>query len=162
MKAAVVYYSRYGHTTKVAEALAQALGAETRRIEETKQRGFLGMGRGSVTNARFEIKPMDLDLSGYDTIVLCTPIWAGKPACPARTFLHDARLDGKKVHLVISTGGGEIDKPVAIVAADLAKKNATVGATVRVITGRGRKDTTDEGLKQAGREFAEKVKGAGS
>jgi flavodoxin len=162
MKAAVVYYSRYGHTTKVAEALAQELGAETRRIEETKQRGFLAMGRGSVTNARFEIKPMDLDLSGYDTIVLCTPIWAGKPACPARTFLSDARLDGKKVHLLITTGGGEIDKPVAVIADDLAKKNATVGATARVITKRGRRETPDEELKQAGRDFAKKVKGAGS
>lgn len=159
MKAAVVYYSRYGHTTKVAEALAQELGAETRRIEETKQRGFLGMGRGSVTNERFEIKPMDLDLSGYDTIVLCTPIWAGKPACPARTFLSDARLDGKKVHLIIATGGGEIDKPVSVAADDLAKKNATVGATARVITKRGRRETPDEELRQAGREFAKKVKG---
>ena len=162
MKAAVVYYSRYGHTATVAEALARELGAETRRIEETKQRGFLGMGWGAVTNARFEIKPMDLDLSGYDTIVLCTPIWAGKPACPARTFLHDARLDGKKVHLLITTGGGEIDKPVAIIAGDLAKKNATVGATVRVVTGFGKKYATDEELRQAGREFAKKVKGAGS
>ena len=66
------------------------------------------------------------------------------------------------MHLLISTGGGEIDKPVAIIAADLAKKNATVGATARVVTGRGRKDATDEELKQAGREFARKVKGAGS
>jgi len=160
VKAAVVYYSRYGYTAKVAEALAQALGAETRRVEEKKQRGFLVMGWGSVTNARFEIKPMDLDLSGYDTVVLCTPVWAGKPACPARTFLRDARLEGKKVHLLISTGGGEIDKPVAIVAADLAEKNATVGATARVVTGRGGKDATDEELKQAGREFAKRVREA--
>jgi hypothetical protein len=146
----------------VAEALAQELGAETRRIEETKQRGFLGMGRGSVFNARFEIKPMDFDLSGYDTIVLCTPIWAGKPACPARTFLRDARLDGKKVHMLITTGGGEIDKPVAIAAADLAKKNATVGATARVDIGFGKRRTPDEELVREGREFAKKVKGAGS
>ena len=162
MKAAVVYYTRFGHTTKVAEALARELGAEVRRIEETKQRSFMAMGWASTTNARFEIKPMDLDLSGCDTIVLCTPIWAGKPACPARTFLHDARLDGKNVHLLISTSGGEIDKPVAIVADDLAKKNATVGATARVITSLRNKDTPDEELKQAGREFAAKVKGAGS
>jgi len=146
----------------VAGALAQELGAEVRRIEETKQRGFMAMGWGSVTNARFQIKPMDLDLSGCDTIVLCTPIWAGKPACPARTFLRDARLEGKKVHLLIATGGGEIDKPVAIVAGDLAKKNATVGATGRVITGTGKKDSTDDELRQAGCEFAAKVKGAGS
>jgi len=161
MKAVVVYYTRFGHTTKVAEALARELGAEVRRIEETKQRSFMAMGWASTTNARFEIKPMNLDLSGCDTVVLCTPIWAGKPACPARTFLRDARLDGKKVHLLISSGGGEIDKPVAVIAADLAKKNATVGATARVITVLGKKDSTDAELEQAGREFATKVKGAG-
>jgi len=161
MKAAVVCYSRFGHTTKVAEALAQELGAEVRRIEEVKQRSFMEMGWGSITNARFKIRSIDFDLSGYDTIVLCTPIWAGRPACPARTFLRDARLDGKKVHLLISTGGGEIDKAAAVIAGDLAKKNAKVGATGRVITKRGRKETPDEELKQVGREFASKVKGAG-
>jgi flavodoxin len=162
MKTVVVYYSRYEHTAKVAEALARDLDAEVRRIEETKKRGFMAMGRGSITNACFEIKPMDLDLTACDTIVLCTPIWAGKPACPARTFVRDARLNGKKVHLLITTGGGEIDKPVAIITADLAKKNATVGATARVNTGFGKKRTTDEELVQAGRDFAKQVKGAGS
>jgi flavodoxin len=162
MKAVVVYYSRYEHTAKVAEALARELDAEVRRIEETKKRGFMAMGWGSTTNARFEIKPMDLDLTAYDTVVLCTPIWAGKPACPARTFVRDARLDGKKVHLLITTGGGEIDKPAATITADLAKKNATVGATARVNTGFGKKRTTDDELVQAGRDFAKQVKGAGS
>jgi hypothetical protein len=76
--------------------------------------------------------------------------------------VRDARLNGKKVHLLITTGGGEIDKPVAIITADLAKKNATVGATARVNTGFGKKRTTDEELVQAGRDFAKQVKGAGS
>jgi flavodoxin len=163
VKAVVVYYSRYGHTTKVAEALAQELEAETRRIEETKKRGFIGMGRGSVTDARFEIEPMDLDLSEYDTVVLCTPIWAGKPACPVRTFVHDARLEGKKVHVLFSTSGGDIDKAVETIGADLARKNATVGLTGKLVTGGlCRKGAPDEELRQAGREFARKVKGAGS
>jgi len=162
MRAVVVYYSRFGHTAKVAAALAQELGAEVRRIEETKQRSFMAMGWGAITNARFKLKPMDLDLSGCDTVVLCTPIWAGRPACPARTFLHDARLAGKRVHLLISTSGGEIDRPVEIVAGDLARQNATVGAAARVITSLGKKETTDEELRQAGRDFAAKVKGAGS
>jgi hypothetical protein len=160
MKAAVVYYSRFGHTAKVAEALAQELGAEVRRIEETKERGYPGMGWGAITKARFKIKPMDLNLTGCDTIVLCTPIWAGRPACPARTFLREARLDGRKVHLLISTSGGEIDKAVAVIAEDLVKKNAAVGETSRVITSLGKKETTDEEFRQAAHEFATKVKGA--
>jgi flavorubredoxin len=160
VKVAVVYYSRFGHTAKVAETLAQELNADVRRIEETKQRGYPGMGWGAITNARFKIKPMDLDLSVCDTIVLCAPIWAGRPACPARTFLCDARLEDKRVHLLISTGGGEIDRPVEIIRADLARKNATVGRTGRVITSLGKKETTDEELRQAAREFAKKVRGA--
>lgn len=160
MKSVVVYYSRFEHTAKAAEALAQELNAEIRRIKETKQRGYPGMGWGAITNARFKIGPMDLDLSGCDTVVLCTPIWAGRPACPARTFLRDARLDGKQVHLLISTGGGEIARPVEIIRADLAKKNATVGRTGRVVTSLGKRETTDEEIRQAAREFANRVRGA--
>jgi len=160
VKSAVVYYSRFGHTAKVAAALAQELGAEVRSIEETRRRGYPGMGWGAITNSRFKIRPMNLDLGGFDTVVLCTPIWAGRPACPARTFLRDARLEGKRVHLLISTGGGEIDRPVEAIRADLAKKNATVGQTGRVITGLGKKETTDEELRQAAREFANRVRGA--
>ena len=113
MKAAVVYYSRYGHTTKVAEALAQELEAETRRIEETRKRGFIGMGRGSVTDARFEIEPMDLDLSGYDAVVLCTPIWAGTlaanissrlSAIDSPIFLKNIGIK-KQIHLYAMTLG---------------------------------------------------------
>jgi len=161
MKAVVVYYSRFGHMAKVAEALAQELGAEVRRIEETKQRSFLGMGWGAITNARFQIKPMDLDLHDCDTVVLCTPIWAGRPACPARTFLRDARLEGRQVNVLISTAGGEIDKAVAIIGADLAKKGAGIAATGRVITSMGKKETTDDELRRAARGFARQVKETG-
>ena len=161
MKAVVVYYSRYGHTAKVAEMLAQELGAEVRRIEETKPRGFMSMGWGAITNARFEIRPMDLDLHDCDTVVLCAPIWAGRPACPARTFLRDARLEGRQVNVLMSCGAGEIDKAVAIIGADLAKKGAGIAVTGRVVTGMGKKETADDELRQAAREFARKVKGAG-
>jgi hypothetical protein len=161
MKTVVVCYSRFGHTARAAEELARELGAELRRIEETKQRGYPGMGWGAITNARFQLKPMDLDFTGFERIVLCTPIWAGRPACPARTFLRDARLDGRKVDLLMSTGGGEIDRPVETVKADLARKNATVGATVRVVTSAGKRETTDAQLEQAAREFALRLKGGG-
>jgi flavodoxin len=45
MKTAIAYYTRFGHTTTVARTLQEKLGAEVHRIEEIKQRGYLGVDR---------------------------------------------------------------------------------------------------------------------
>jgi hypothetical protein len=54
------------------------------------------MAFGALLNLHFRIEPMDLDFSSFDAVVLCTPIWARRPTCPTRTFLRDARLEGKR------------------------------------------------------------------
>lgn len=107
MKTEVVYYSRFGTTRTVAAALAAALGVEAREIRAVRECGFMGMGFRSVFGIRMPIQPMNLDFAGADRIVLCAPIWAGKPANPARTFLREAKTEGKRLAVVFTTGGGE-------------------------------------------------------
>ncbi len=161
LRAVVVYYSRFGHTAKVAEVLAQELGAEVRRIEETRQRGYPGMAWGAIIGACFKLKPMDMAFLGFDLLVLCTPIWAARPACPARTFLRDARIEGKPVAVLISTASGETGKALEIISRDLARKNARIITSNKVMTCKGNGEPTDDELRQAARDFARKVKGAG-
>ena len=96
MKTVVVYYSRFGTTRTVAKAIAEELGAELREIQAARECGFLGMAFRSLFGIRMPIRPMNLDFTGADQIVLCTPIWAGRPANPVRTFLQEAKLEGKK------------------------------------------------------------------
>ncbi|MEO0085266.1 MAG: hypothetical protein ABIK37_01405 [candidate division WOR-3 bacterium] len=94
MKAVVVYYTRFGHNKVVAETIAEVLEADVRQIQTPKQHGYPYMGFASFFNVRMRILPMDLDFGDAELLVLCTPIWAWKPAPPARTFLREARLEG--------------------------------------------------------------------
>jgi len=154
VKTAIAYYTRFGHTTLVARTLQEKLGADLHRIEETKQRGFPAMGFGAILNRRFEIKPMNLDCSGYDLVVLCTPIWAGRPACPTRTFLRDAKLEGRKLAVMFSNNGGDLEKALEIIKKDLAGRNVEIVGLGSAVT----QKTTDEELKQAAQGFAQRLR----
>jgi len=155
MKTAVVYYTRYGHNKVIAEAIAQELGAEQRQVRTPKEHGFLSMGFCSAFNVHMRIEPMDLDFSAFDTVVICAPIWAGKPAAPVYTFLRDAKLDGRKLAFCFSTGGGSSQRAQDKVKRDLASRKVE-------IVGFGEINTReeDEGkLRQEAGAFARKLRG---
>ena len=93
MKTLVVYYTRTGNTEKAAMQAARALKADIVRIEDVHARsgimGFLRSGYEVICNRLPEIGNTKIphDLSVYDLVVLCTPIWAGHAATPIRTFI---------------------------------------------------------------------------
>lgn len=153
MKAVVAYYTKSGSTAKVAAALAEKLGAEARRIDSVKQYGFMGMGGMSFFNIRMPIKPMDLDFSGCDTVVLLAPVWAGKMACPGRTFLREARLEGKKLAVLFTCGGSGIDGPLKSVRREIGGRPVELVASDIVATDK----KSDADLKQAGQRFADRL-----
>lgn len=134
MKTVVVYYSRFGTTRTVAGALAEALGAEVREIKAVRECGFLGMGFRSALGIRMPIRPMNLDFSGVDRIVLCAPIWAGRPANPARTFLREAKIDGVKLAVVFTTGGGATSPALEAIRKLVAEKRVALTFLGAVVT----------------------------
>ncbi len=153
MRTAVVCYSRHGSTARVARAVAERLGAELRTVESVKQYGFLGMGFRAAFNIRVPLKPMELDFSGFEWVVLCTPVWVDKPACPARTFLREAKLAGRKLAVVLTCGGGGIERAVRILKQDTAGRNIELMLTERVVTDKA----TSAELEEAGRRFAARL-----
>lgn len=155
MRAAVVYYSRYGTTRTVARAIAAELGAEVREIKAVRECGFLGMGFRALFGIRMPIRPMDLDFAGADRIVLCTPIWAGKPANPVRTFLEEARLTGKRLAIVFTTGGGKTGRGLETVRELVAGKGVEVTRSGVIVT----RTKDEEKLRAEARRFAETLKG---
>jgi len=153
MKAVVVYYTRFGHTTTVAETIAQELAAELRRIETSKKHGYPYMGFASFFNVRMRIRPMNLDFADADLVVLCTPIWAWKPAPPARTFLRQARLEGKKLAVCFSTTGGPTLRAQEKVKELLKGRRVELVAFGEIPT-----DKDDEFLRREARRFAERLR----
>ena len=91
MKALVVYYSRTGHTKKVAETIADMLSCDREEIVDTQWRsgplGWLRSGYQTTKKSLTELKDLESDLSAYDLVIIGTPVWAGTVSVPVRTFV---------------------------------------------------------------------------
>jgi flavodoxin len=90
-KILVVYYSRTGTTRKLAESLTTALRCDSEEIVEAGSRsGMLGYVR-SLLEARRRIPSRiaagGKDPSGYDLVVVGTPVWAWSLSSPVRAYL---------------------------------------------------------------------------
>lgn len=153
MKTVVVFYTRFGHTRALAEELARHLGAELREIKGAREHGYVGMALGAVFNAHFRIEPMELDFQDVGLVVLCTPIWVGKPACPTRTFLRDAHLEGRRVAVALSTAGHEL----AMAPQSIERALARQGARVEYVTHTVTENVPEEELRAAGRRIASEL-----
>ena len=112
MRAIVVYYSLEGNTEFAAKAAAAQLGADVLRLETqtpypTGAKKFLLGGRDAVTGAKPALTPYTFDAQAYDTVVLCTPLWAWTYAPPLKTFLEENDLHGKKLAFLVTSMGGQ-------------------------------------------------------
>lgn len=81
MKAIVIYYSYSGNTKNIALHIAEALNADTAVIDTVKAYegdydAVVEQGHDEIRKGfRPPIKPINVDLSQYDTIILGTPVW---------------------------------------------------------------------------------------
>jgi flavodoxin len=150
----VVYYSRFGATATVAQALARELASESREIRARKRLSWLAMGFGSVFNLRYPIEPMDFDFTHCGLVVLCAPIWAGKPACHLMTFLDAARLTGTRSALVFTTSGGDVERIVDAMKGILEARGSQVVASESIMC----RKVPEDILRARAREFALELK----
>lgn len=92
MNILVVYYSRTGKTENLAEYIGENIGAEIGEIQDTKdRRGLIGWFKSlwdAIKEEETEIK-FDTDISGFDLVIVGTPVWAGNVSPAVRTFLND-------------------------------------------------------------------------
>lgn len=119
-KILVVYFSAGGVTAGVAEELAKALGADLHEIVpavrytdadldwmDKKSRSTVEM---NDSGSRPAIAPTDLDISGYDTILLGFPVWWYVEPRIVDTFLDSYDFTGKTMISFATSGGSSIDK----------------------------------------------------
>lgn len=110
----VVYYSRTGTTRKVAESLTTALRCDSEEILEAGSRsGMLGYVRSLIEARRqvpSRIAAVGKDPSGYDLIVVGTPVWAWSLSSPVRAFLLANRPRLRAVAFFCTLGGAGSDR----------------------------------------------------
>ena len=110
----VAYFSASGKTAKVAEKLAEGLGADIYEIRpevkytkadlnwmDKKSRSSVEM---SDKSSRPAIITGDLDTAGYDTVYLGFPIWWYVAPTLINAFLEAYDFRGKKIVLFATSG----------------------------------------------------------
>lgn len=114
-KKLVAYFSASGTTRKIAEMIAQAAEADLYEITpkqpyskadlnwmDKKSRSSVEMNDKAFRPA---IKKSDLDISGYDKILIGFPIWWYVAPTIINTFLETYDFAGKQIVLFATSGG---------------------------------------------------------
>lgn len=93
-KRLVVYFSRMGYTRMAALQTAEKTGALLYEVKATERTtgalGFWWCGRYGMHRWAMPIEPITIDLTQFDHVTLCTPIWVFCLAAPMRTFCQQA------------------------------------------------------------------------
>lgn len=112
MKSLVIYYSYEGTTALMADAIADEIGADKRRlyvIDEKRKKGFskiLWGGFQVIRKKEPELSPLNIDIKDYDLIIIGTPVWAGTYAPAIRTFLNKNEFKGLNIAYFYTDLGG--------------------------------------------------------
>lgn len=93
-KRLVVFFSRMGYVKKQAYEAANLTGADVYEIKATERTegtpGFWWCGRFGMHRWAMPIAPLNIDLTAYDHVTICTPVWVFSLASPVREFCRQA------------------------------------------------------------------------
>ena len=119
-KKLVAYFSASGVTAKVADMLADAIGADIYEIRpavpytkadlnwmDKKSRSTIEMNDKTIRPA---IAGKDAQIEQYETIFLGFPIWWYVAPTIINTFLESYDFSGKKIILFATSGGSKFGK----------------------------------------------------
>lgn len=90
----VVFFSRMGYVKQQAYEAANRSGAAVYEIKAAERTegtaGFWWCGRFAMHRWPMPIAPVTVDLSAYEHVTICSPIWAFSLAAPVREFCRQA------------------------------------------------------------------------
>lgn len=103
-KEVVVFFSREGYTKKIAYELANNRKCSIMEIK-TKERiygtlGFWWCGRFGMLKKPMNIIKLKKDITKYDNIIICFPIWVFGICAPVRKFVYENKNKIKNVEYV--------------------------------------------------------------
>lgn len=101
----VVFFSRMGYVKKVAYEKANETGADIYEVKTTERSegtlGFWWCGRYGMHKWAMPISEIDIDLTEYDHVTICSPIWVFHLSAPIRSFCMQAKGQIKEADYVL-------------------------------------------------------------
>lgn len=125
-KTAVVYFSATGTTERMAKSVATEMGAEIFEIQPVHEYTAADLNwndRNSLSTIECndpKSRPAianKIDISGYDTVIVCYPIWWAYAPKIVYTFVESQNWNGKKLVTLCTSGGSGLSRS----GTDLAK-----------------------------------------
>ncbi len=125
-KTAVVYFSATGTTERMAKTAAQEMGAdifEIQPVHKYTDEDLNWHDKKSLTTIECndpKSRPAmanKIDISDYDTVILCYPIWWSYAPKIVYTFVESQNWSGKKLITLCTSGGSGLGRS----GTDLAK-----------------------------------------
>ena len=123
-KTLVAYYSYTGNCKAIAHALTSQIAADVLEIQPA-EKGLRYEANGYALGTQLlnaikanpddassypAIDPVNISLSGYQNVIIITPLWWSQMAAPMQTFLfnYGAEMAGKNVGLIVSSASSGI------------------------------------------------------
>lgn len=126
-----VYYTRTLNTHILVSYAQSLIGGDLARIHtidaypQDYQQSVALASKQRADGILPPLRPYALNLQNYDNIFVAAPLWNMDLCAPMKTFLHNANLGDKSIHLIITNAGYGLGKSV-----DSAKSYANISAVL--------------------------------
>ncbi len=134
IRTCVIFYSYSGVTRRVAEGIRNASGCD---LIEVKTRepytAFSAYTTGVLRSrklTRDPIEPVEIDVSGYDFLILGTPVWAWRPAPAINAAVQALRGCEGKMAVVFTTCSNQPGEALPILEKALSERGVRVMAQI--------------------------------
>ena len=111
MKSIVIYYTLLGHNKDIAGEIAKKNNSE---LLEFAPGNTLRVFQFFSGGKKLKKKAQKIDISDFEEIIICGPIWAGKPAAAVKALLGVLDLKGKtvKTYFTFTQNYGETENSI--------------------------------------------------
>lgn len=117
----VVYFSRTGNTAEAAQSIASYTHADIVRITRTEpypdglENCVKEASREMQSDTLPDINETVENMSDYNVVFLCYPIWLNSIPMPMVTFMEENSLSGKYVIPVATHSGSEFGNSISVI-----------------------------------------------
>lgn len=133
MKALIVYYSRDGHTKKIAELISKNLDCDIEEIKDNQaHKGATGYIKGafeSLIGIGSSIIVPNKDPIHYDITIIGTPVWASAPSSPIIAYADQNRNNFRKIACFATCKSSGAEKACEKIG-KIAGKNSVANLTL--------------------------------
>ncbi|HEX3002376.1 MAG TPA: flavodoxin, partial [Methanoregula sp.] len=134
VRACVIYYSYSGITRRVAEGIRNASGCDLIEVRtKAAYTSFTAYTKGVVRSRKGAcdvIDPDEIDVSGYDLLIIGTPVWAWKPSPAINAAVKALKGCEGKMGVVFTTCNNQPGEALPLLRKALEDRGVTVMAEI--------------------------------